>query len=86
MEPSPRVRRRCWGGVVWEKVSSLVCSGCGKGSWTAGVGWVVMGMRMSVYPTRLNQMSVNRFTWPVPREPGKKKQRKKRERNIESEG
>lgn len=46
-EPSPRVRRRCEGGVVWEKFTWFVWRGWGWGVPAEGVGSVVMGTRVS---------------------------------------
>lgn len=46
-EPSPRVSRRCVGGVTCVKVVWLVCRVGGWAGCGVGVGWVVMGMRVS---------------------------------------
>lgn len=46
-EPSPRVRRRWVGGEVWLKVHWFVWSAGGCAGWAVGVGWMVMGMRVS---------------------------------------
>lgn len=49
MEPSPVVRRRVVGGVVCVNVVWLVWRGWGEGRPAAGVGWRVMGIKVSSY-------------------------------------
>lgn len=49
MEPSPAVRRRVFGGVWCVNAVWFVCSGCGDGVPAVGVGWIVIGIRVSSY-------------------------------------
>ena len=49
MEPSPRVRRRWVGGVVWLNVTWFVCRDCWCEEPAVGVGLAVIGMRVSAW-------------------------------------